>query len=412
MPYEHIKKNSGQCLASYTFEASKRLVISARNRKYCKGRVLWLMLVSSLLLFQSLCFMDASAQTRISDLVEVRHAMGRELIGYGLVTGLDRTGDRTLSSRGAVFTVQSIANMLENFGITIEADRLRTRNVAAVMVTSRIGPYHSPGSEIDVTVSSLGDASSLQGGVLLQTPMFDPDNEEVFVKAQGALVVGGITAEIPGARMTRNQTLTAIVPGGGIVQQNDEFSHDAETPLGLVMRDPNYTNARRIVEVVNTTFDEELATVQHPGLVTVQWPEAFQEPGTMNIFISIILEQEIVVDTPARVVINERTGTIVAGGNVIIDEVMVSHGNIQIRTQVRPFVVQPPPFTPGQPVIGEIPQVGISEQSAQTLMLEEGTTVENLAVSMNSLGLSPRDIISIFQAIDRAGALRAKLIVM
>ncbi|MEX0680366.1 MAG: flagellar basal body P-ring protein FlgI [Balneolales bacterium] len=356
--------------------------------------------------------MDASAQTRISDLVEVRHAMGRELIGYGLVTGLDRTGDRTLSSRGAVFTVQSIANMLENFGITIEADRLRTRNVAAVMVTSRIGPYHSPGSEIDVTVSSLGDASSLQGGVLLQTPMFDPDNEEVFVKAQGALVVGGITAEIPGARMTRNQTLTAIVPGGGIVQQNDEFSHDAETPLGLVMRDPNYTNARRIVEVVNTTFDEELATVQHPGLVTVQWPEAFQEPGTMNIFISIILEQEIVVDTPARVVINERTGTIVAGGNVIIDEVMVSHGNIQIRTQVRPFVVQPPPFTPGQPVIGEIPQVGISEQSAQTLMLEEGTTVENLAVSMNSLGLSPRDIISIFQAIDRAGALRAKLIVM
>lgn len=353
------------------------------------------------------------AQTRLGDLVEVEHAKRKELIGYGLVTGLDRSGDRTLSSRGSVFTVQSIANMLENFGITVESERLRTRNVAAVMVTATIGPYHAPGSAIDVTVSSLGDASSLQGGVLLQTPLFDPDNEEVFAKAQGPLIVGGITAEVPGARITRNQTLTATVPGGGMVEKNDAFVHDSDAPLGLVLRDPNHTNARRIAEQINQTFEQDLARIRHPGLVYVDWPDAFRgDTGNMNIFTSLVLEQQITVDTPARVVINERTGTIVAGGNVIIDEVMIAHGNIQVRTQVRPFVVQPLPFTAGETIIGEIPEVGISEQAAQTLVLEPETTVEQFSASLNALGLSPRDIISIFQALDRAGSLRGKLIVM
>jgi flagellar P-ring protein precursor FlgI len=351
-------------------------------------------------------------QTRLSELVEIENAHRKELIGYGLVTGLDRSGDRTISSRGAMFTVQSITNMLENFGITVDAERLRTRNVAAVIVTASVGPYHATGSEIDVTVSSLGDASSLQGGVLLQTPLFDPDNEEVFAKAQGPLIVGGINAEIPGSRVSRNQTLTATIPGGGIVTGNTEFEFDTERPLGLILRDPNYRNARRIAEAINGAFDEEIAFVQHAGVVRARWPDAFQEQGNRNIFTSIILDQEIEVDTPARVVINERTGTIVAGGNVVIDEVMVSHGSIQVRTQVTPFISQPPPFSGGETTVVPVPEVGISEESAQTVVLEPETTVAQLAVSLNSLGLSPRDIISIFQAMDRAGALRGKLIVM
>lgn len=378
--------------------------------KRCGPRYRILLLaIAAVLVLVSLSF---GQTTRLSDLVEIEHAQRKELIGYGLVTGLDRTGDRTLSSRGSVFTVQSIANMLENFGITVDAERLRTRNVAAVIVTASVGPYHAAGSEIDVTVSSLGDANSLQGGVLLQTPLLDPDNEEVFAKAQGPLIVGGITAEIPGARVTRNQTLTATVPGGGVVERNREFLHDTDQPLGLVLRDPNYTNARSIVEVINNTFDEELAFIQHPGLVKVNWPEAFRERGSMNIFTGIVLEQEIAVDTPARIVINERTGTIVAGGKVIIDEAMISHGNIQVRTQVTPFISQPPPLSGGETTVVPIPQVGISEQSAQTIVLEPETTVQQLSGSLNSLGLSPRDIISIFQALDRAGALRGKLIVM
>lgn len=364
-------------------------------------------------LFVSLFVAEAAlAQTQLSELVSIQNAQRKELIGYGLVTGLDRTGDRTISSRGSVFTVQSIANMLESFGITVDADRLRTRNVAAVMVTATIGPYHAPGSEINVTVSSLGDASSLQGGVLLQTPLFDPDNERVTAKAQGSLIVGGITAEIPGARVSRNQTLTATIPGGGVVESNSEFSHNTNEPLGLVLRDPNYTNARRIVETINERFDEELAIVHHPGVVHVEWPEAFREEGARNIFTSLILEEEIEVDTPARVVINERTGTIVAGGRIIIDEVMISHGNIQVRTQVTPFVSQPQPFGQGETIAVPVPEVGISEESAQTILLDPDTTVQQLSGALNSLGLSPRDIISIFQALDQAGAMRGKLIVM
>jgi len=355
---------------------------------------------------------DIYGQTRLNDLVEIQHAQRKQLIGYGLVTGLDRTGDRTISSRGSVFTVQSIANMLENFGINVDADRLRTRNVAAVMVTASVGPYHAAGSEINITVSSLGDASSLQGGVLLQTPLFDPDDEEVFAKAQGPLVVGGITAEIPGARVSKNQTLTATIPGGGVVERNNDFVHNTELPLGLVLREPSYTNARRIVEVINETFDEDLAIVHHPGVVHVEWPEAFRDKGNMNIFTSIILEQEIEVDTPARVVINERTGTIVAGGKITIDDVMISHGNIQVRTQVTPFVSQPQPFGQGETIAVPVPEVGVSEEAAQTILLDPNTTVQQLSGALNSLGLSPRDIISIFQALEQAGAMRGKLIVM
>ncbi|MFP8488634.1 flagellar basal body P-ring protein FlgI [Gracilimonas sp. Q87] len=352
------------------------------------------------------------AQTRLSDLVELENMQRKELIGYGLVTGLDRTGDRSMGNRGAAFTVQSVANMLENFGITVDSERLRTRNVAAVMVTASITPYHAPGSEIDVTVSSLGDARSLQGGVLLQTPLIDPDNQEVFVKAQGPLVVGGITAELPGARVSQNQTLTATIPGGGIVEQNEEVDLNTEVPLGLVLRDPNFSNARNIVEVINEAFDEELASIHHSGLVRVAWPEAFRERGTMNVFTSIILDQKIEVETPARVVINERTGTIVAGGEVIIDEAMISHGNIQLRTQVNPYISQPPAFSQGETTILNVPEAELREDLAQTFTLEPETTVQQLAASLNSLGLSPRDIISIFQALDRSGTLRAKLIVM
>lgn len=361
------------------------------------------------------CFLfsgEIHAQTPISDLVEIQNSSRKELIGYGLVTGLDRTGDRTISSRGALFTVQSIANMLENFGISVDPDRMRTRNVAAVMVTASVSPYHAPGSEIDITVSSLGDASSLQGGVLLQTPLFDPDSEEIFAKAQGSLVLGGFTAEIPGSRVSRNQTLTATIPGGGVVERNREVLLDTNVPLGLVLRNPSFTNARRIVEMINETFDEDLAMVYHPGLVQVNWPAAFQDISTRNIFTSIILEQQIEVETPARVVINERTGTIVAGGNVVIEEAMISHGNIQVRTQVTPFISQPGAFSGGETVVVPVSEVGISEESAQTIVLDPETTVHQLAVSLNTLGLSPRDIISIFQALDRAGALRGKLIVM
>lgn len=367
-----------------------------------------ILLIFTLVLFSA----EGFAQIQLSNLVEIQNAQRKELIGYGLVTGLDRTGDRSSSSRGSVFTVQSIANMLENFGINVDTERLRTRNVAAVMVTATVSPYHAPGSEIDITVSSLGDASSLQGGVLLQTPLLDPNSDDVLATAQGPLVVGGITAENSGSRVTQNQTLTATIPGGGVVNKNEEVVLSANEPLGLVLREPNFANARSIVEKINETFEEQLAEMRHPGLVQVNWPAAFQDQGSMNIFTSIILEQEIDVETTAKVVINERTGTIVAGGDVIIDDAMIAHGNIQIRTANQPFVSQPPALSGGVTVVGNITQASLTEQRAKTLVLEPETTVQQLAVSLNTLGLSPRDIIAVFQALDRAGVLRGRLIVM
>lgn len=369
--------------------------------------VFWMILLVWVLLPR-----PADAQTRISDLVQIEDTDRNELIGYGLVTGLDRTGDRTVSRRGATFTVQSIANMLENFGIRVDGEMLRTRNVAAVMVTASVSPYHGRGSEIDVTISSIGDASSLQGGVLLQTPLMDPQNEEILARAQGPLVVGGITAEIPGARVSRNQTLTGTIPGGGVVQSNLPYELDGDVPLGLHLRQPNYTNARRIVEAINTRFGEEIATVTHAGRVEVEWPGNAQVPENRTLFTSMLLEEEIDVDSPARVVINERTGTIVAGGEVLVDDAMISHGSVQVRTQVRPFVSQPNPFGQGETVVVPVPEVAVSESAAQTLVLEPETTVQQLAGSLSQLGLTPRDIISIFQALDRAGSLRGQLIVM
>lgn len=355
---------------------------------------------------------EVEAQTPLNRLLKVKDANATKVVGYGLVVGLDRTGDRTISRRGAQFTVRSIANMLNNFGINVDPERLRTRNAAAVIVTADIGPYHASGSEIDVTISSMGDASSLEGGVLLETPLLNPETNEVFALAQGPLVVGGINEEVGSSRFSRNSSLTATIPGGGIVEHDTDFQLDADQPLQLVMSQPGYTNARQVVEVINENFDEELASVYNPGLIQVEWPEAFQEPGMRNMFISTIMDQEVELEKPARVVINERTGTIVAGGGVTIDDAMVSHGSVQVRTQVTPFVSQPPPFSGGETETVPVPQVGISEESAQNVVLEPDTDVQQLADALDSLGLSPRDIISIFQALDRAGALQGELIVM
>ena len=363
-------------------------------------------------LLAALAPIESMAQTPLSRLLKVKDANATKVVGYGLVVGLDRTGDRTISQRGAQFTVRSIANMLNNFGINVDSDRLRTRNVAAVIVTADIGPYNASGSEIDVTISSMGDASSLEGGVLLETPLLNPETDEIYALAQGPLVVGGINEEIGSSRISRNSSLTATIPGGGIVEHDQGFQLNADQPLELVMSKPGYTNARKVVEAINDNFDEELASVYNPGIIQVEWPEAFQEQGMRNMFVSTIMEQQVELENPARVVINERTGTIVAGGGVTIDNAMVSHGSVQVRTQVTPFISQPPPFSGGDTEVVPVPEVGVSEESAQNLVLEPDTNVQQLANAMDSLGLSPRDIISIFQALDRAGSLHGELIVM
>ena len=372
-------------------------------------------LIGLFILFIASSSNDAQSQqlTKISDLVYIQNAEPIDLIGYGLVTGLERTGDRVTSGQSANFTVQSISNMLENFGINVDPSGLRTRNVAAVMVTARLDPYSATGSRLDVTISSLGDASSLQGGVLLLTPLMEPNSKTIYASAQGPILVGGVSANNEAGGSYRvNQSLTGTIPNGAVVSKSKELNISLDESLRLVLRNPNYTNARSMVEVVNDRFDQELATIIHAGLVEVNWPDSLLDDGMMNIFTSLLLEESVEVQNDARVVINERTGTIVAGGGVIIDEVMISHGNLRISTTQVPVISQPGALSAGETIVLNIPQTQVSEDVAESIILPSETTVGQLSATLNTLNLTPRDIISIFQSLDRAGVLRGELIVL
>ncbi|MCD6375110.1 MAG: flagellar basal body P-ring protein FlgI [Caldisericaceae bacterium] len=360
----------------------------------------------------------SQAQVRIKDVVAIENGNRISLIGYGLVVGLAGTGDRPSSRRGAIFTVQSISNMLERFGITVPREDLRTRNVAAVMVTAQIPPFSHVGSRFDVVVSSLGDATSLEGGVLLMTPLRDAAGN-AYAMAQGPLSVGGFNVETTaGERLKKNHSLVGRIPDGGYLQVEPPNQNiDLSKPIGLHLNEPDFVTARRIADQINNYFKvnpEEKALAQpiSPGLVQLYFPDSLQSPAQAVNYIAQIETLTVNVDVEARVVINERTGTIVAGGNVQIDEVMISHGNLTIHTMSSPVISQPAPFSRvGRTVVTRVTQTTAEEGEAKTAVIQKTTTVSELASALNTLGLKPRDIIAIFQAIKEAGALKAKLII-
>jgi flagellar P-ring protein precursor FlgI len=345
---------------------------------------------------------------RLKDLVRIEGALPLQLTGFGLIVGLDGTGDRVRGRRGSPHTVQSIANMLQHFGITVDPALVTARNAAAVMVTATVDPFSSPGSRIDVTLSSLGDARSLSGGILLQTPLLDANTGEVYATAQGPVSTGSVLASSLGSSVQVNHTNTGRIPGGGFVVKTPPFDLNARTSLGLVLKRPDFTNAARIAEVINTRFPG-VAEVSHAGLIRVN---ADEHPGGVSGFMADLEAMEIEVDLPARVVINERTGTVVAGGNVRISEVMVTYGSLIVTTQADPFVSQPPPFSNGETVAGAAGTAGIEEEGTRSVVLPPNTDVNQLAAALNDLGLTARDVIAIFQAIDRSGALQGELVIL
>ena len=366
-----------------------------------------------LLLLESWAASSASAQAqagsaRLKDLVLIEGAAPVQLTGYGLVVGLDRTGDRARGQRGSPYTVQSIANMLRRFGTTVDPQYLASRNAAAVMVTATMDPFKGAGSLLDVTVSALGDARSLSGGVLLQTPLLNPITDDVHVVAQGPVSTGAVLASSAGSSVKINQTNTGRVPNGGIVSKAVPFDLNANANLGLVLKRPDFTNAVRIAEVINGAFAGS-AEVEHAGLVRATAPAA---AGGTAAFMAALEDLAIEVDLPARVVINERTGTIVAGGGVRISEVMVTYGSLVISTEREPVAAQPAPFSGGQTVTGAVGTASVEEEIAQSVVLDPNTDVSALAASLNELGLTARDVIAIFQAIDRAGALQGDLVIL
>lgn len=360
---------------------------------------------------------ESNAEVRIKDIISIENSHQVSLIGYGLVVGLDGTGDRTTGRRGAIFTVQSISNMLDKFGLTVPNGQLRTRNVAAVMVTAEMPSFSRVGSQFDVTVSSLGDATSLDGGVLLVTPLLDASGTH-YGMSQGPISVGGFNIETPGGeKLKRNHALVGRVPSGGYLTSPPPNQNiDLKKPLRLFLIDPDFVTAKRIADQINrnysSTTEESYAQSVSPGIVELSFPDTLSSESEAVRFIAGIETLLVQADVEARVVINERSGTIVAGGTVTIDEVMISHGNLTIHTLSTPVISQPQPFsTGGQTVVAQVTRTRAEEENAKNAVIQQTATVSELASSLNALGLKPRDIIAIFQAIKQAGALRAKLII-
>lgn len=339
-------------------------------------------------------------KVRVKDIARVRWGSEVHTFGYGIVVGLDGTGD----SRQVAFTVQSIANMLKRFGIAIEPQRLQLRNVAAVMVTAVMPPFAKVGDRVDAVVSAIGDARSLQGGVLLQTPLQAADGD-VYAIAQGPVSIGGFNVQAAGARVQRNHPTVGRVVNGAIVVK--QIGSSVDDPIQLQLLFPDIANAQHIAEAINKRFGERIALVVNPKSVVVTIPSQFK--SDVPSFVATLEQLEVVPDMSAKVVVNERTGTIVIGGNVRILPVVISHGALQIEVMPEVIISQPPPLSPGAAVIVPQAQIRAKEQIGKVAVLKPGDTVEDLVRALNALRLTPRDIIAILQALKDAGALLAEL---
>lgn len=347
----------------------------------------------------------ANAQQRIKDIADVEGQGGVPLVGYGIVVGLDGTGDTPRS----LFTNQALGNMLERFGITINSDRVRVRNVAGVMITGELNDFAKPGQRVDVTVSSLGDARSLSGGTLLLTPLVGPD-ERVYGVAQGPLSVGGFNIEQGGVSVRKNTSSVGRIPNGFLVEVSPGGTLEGLETIEFILHDPDYTTARRMADAINAAFGEGTASALDPVSVQVTANENY--PGGTMAQISDLEQITLTPDTEARVVVNERTGTVIIGSQVGLSSVAISHGTLSISIVNTPMISQPGPFSQGQTTTRNATQIEVEEQGTGVVVVEEAGTVGDVAAALNSLGVSPRDIIAIFQALQQAGALQGQLVII
>ncbi len=345
---------------------------------------------------------------RIKELARVQQIEKKPLVGYGLVVGLNGTGD----SRRTNFTTQSVVNMLQRFGVTVPANQMRLRNVAAVMVTADAPGFLSAGDRLSVTVSSLGDAKSLEGGMLLMTPMMD-ETGEMYGMAQGPISVGGFSVETTGGGGVRqNHTLVGRVPDGAVLEKSMGENFSFGDSLLLSMNETDFTTAQRMVAAINETFKDTLATLNNPRTIQVIFPEAYRANGQQSKFVAELEQIEIEPDTRGRVVINERTGTVVVGGNVRLLPAAVAHGNLSVEIESQPIVSQPAPFSQGQTVVLPNTQATVYTDQPKMSAISATATVQDVAQALNALGLTPRDIIAVLQALKEAGSLQAELVIM
>ena len=348
----------------------------------------------------------ARAASRIKDLASVEGVRQNQLIGYGLVVGLNGTGD---TINNAPFTKQSLTAMLERLGVNIRGQTLRTGNVAAVMVTGNLPAFATQGTRIDVTVSALGDAKSLQGGTLLVTPLLGADGN-VYAVAQGSLAIGGFQAEGEAAKITRGVPTNGRIANGAIIEREIEFALNRLGQLRLALRNADFTTAKRIASAVNDFIGMPAAEPLDPATVQISVPQAYQ--GNVVALLTEIEQLQIEPDLPAKIVIDERSGIIVMGRDVRVSTVAVAQGNLTVTISESPQVSQPAPFSQGQTRTVPRTQVGVQEDGRKLAVVRDGVSLQQLVDGLNALGIGPRDLISILQAIKASGAIQADIEVM
>jgi len=339
---------------------------------------------------------------RIKDIATVGGVRDNQLIGYGLVVGLNGTGDK----KGTAFTIRSVTSMLTKMGIAIDPSAVSVKNVAAVIVTAKLPPFAKKGSHIDVILSSIGDATSLQGGTLLLAPLKGAD-QTVYAVAQGPISLGGYIGGSGGDSVQKNHATVGRIAGGAIVEREVELAINDKKDITISLRQQDFSTSVRLADAINQSLKQKMANPEDPGTVTLTVPAEYQERVVE--LIASIENLDIQVDAPAKIVLNERTGTVVMGENVRISTVAISHGNLTIQVKTQIEVSQPGAFSKGETVIVPQRDVSVEEQQARLMVLQSGVTVDEVVRALNSVGITPRDLIAILQAIKAAGALQADL---
>ncbi|MBQ8465184.1 MAG: flagellar basal body P-ring protein FlgI [Alphaproteobacteria bacterium] len=362
--------------------------------------------INILFLFSILNFIAANsfASSRIKDIADFEGVRENQLIGYGLVVGLNGTGDNIKSIN---FAKESIISMLDNIGVNARDGQLKAKNIAAVMVTASLPAFARQGSRIDVVVSAMGDAKNLQGGTLVATPLIGA-NGEVYAVAQGQIATSSVTATAGGSSVSKGVPTSGRIANGAIIENEIDFDFDSLEKITIALRNPDFTTARRVSNAINAMLGEMRAKALDPATVEIDVPEQYQD--NLVALMTSIEQLQVQPDQTARVVIDESSGIIVIGKDVKINKLAIAQGNLTIKITEVPFVSQPLPFTNGEPVVGATSLIDIDENTESRLsVLDTGVNLQELVDGLNALGVAPRDLISILQAIKASGALQADI---
>lgn len=376
------------------------------RKKQCRAGIFRMRCLLVMILLGLPCMVAPSAEaSRIKELAQLEGVRANQLVGYGLVVGLNGTGDSIKTQ----FTIQSLVNMMERLGVTFDRNRVKVDNVAAVVVTAELPSFARAGSTIDVSVASVGDAENLAGGTLLMTPLKAADGK-TYAVAQGSLVVGSLAFGGKAAKVQKNHPTAGRIPDGGLVEREVPFSLGNRRTLNYRLKDSDFTTVSRMAEAVNQHFGDQIASSLDAGQLQVLVPKDYQK--RVVDFVAQLERLDVTPDTLARIVVNEKTGTIVMGEKVRISTVAVSHGNLSLVISEKTNVSQPNPLAAGQTVQTPETLVDVTEDKGSLVVMERGASIADVAAALNAIGATPRDLIAIFQAIKAAGALYADLVIL